>query len=66
MGGGPPRGGVFPATLMAFGTAGQVSEYCEDLISMAIHGGFVVGSGCEIPLNCKLENLKAMMDSVRG
>lgn len=58
--------GDVPATLMAFGTPDEVHAYCEDLIGMAMGGGFVVGSGCEIPLNCKLENLKAMMDSVRG
>lgn len=60
------RGDV-PATLMAFGTPDEVSAYCEDLIQMALNGsgGLVLGSGCEIPLNCKLENLQAMMDSVR-
>ena len=57
--------GDLPATLMAFGTPDEVSAYCEDLIKMAMGGGFVLGSGCEIPLNYKLENLKAMMDSVR-
>ena len=59
------RGDV-PATLMAFGTPDEVSAYCADLVEMAMGGGFVVGSGCEIPLNCKLENLKALMDSVRA
>lgn len=60
------RGDV-PATMMAFGTPDEVSAYCEDLIQMALNGsgGLVLGSGCEIPLNCKLENLQAMMDSVR-
>ena len=51
---------------MAFGTPDEVSAYCADLVEMAMGGGFVVGSGCEIPLNCKLENLKALMDSVRA
>lgn len=57
--------GDVPATMMAFGTPDEVSEYMEKLIRMAMGGGFMVGSGCEIPLNCKLENLKAMMDAVR-
>lgn len=57
--------GDVPATLMAFGTPDEVHEYMEKLINMAMKGGFMVGSGCEIPLNCKLENLQAMMDAVR-
>lgn len=62
----PIRGDV-PATMLAFGTPDQVSAYCEDLIQMSMaKGGLVLGSGCEVPLNCKLENLKAMMDSVRA
>ena len=28
-------------------------------------GGFMLGSGCEVPLNVKPENVKAMIDSVR-
>ena len=60
------RGDV-PASMLAFGTPDQVSEYCEQLITrLGMKGGFVLGSGCEVPLNCKLENLRAMMNSVRG
>ena len=29
-------------------------------------GGFILGSGCEIPMNCKPENLMAMMISLRS
>ena len=61
-----PIKGDVPATLMALGTPDEVSAYCEDLIQLAMGGGVIVGSGCESPLNCKLENLKAMMDSVRS
>lgn len=61
-----PIKGDVPATLFAFGKPDEVSAYCADLVEMAMGGGFVVGSGCEVPLNCKLENLKAMMDSVRA
>ena len=60
------RGDV-PASMLAFGTPDEVSEYCEQLITrLGMKGGFVLGSGCEVPLNCKLENLQAMMRSVRG
>ena len=61
-----PIKGDVPATLMAFGSPEEVHAYMEKLIKMAMQGGFMVGSGCEIPLNCKLENLKAMMDAVRA
>ena len=58
------RGDV-PATMLAYGTPDQVSEYCEKLITeVCMKGGVVLGSGCEIPMNCKPENLMAMMKSV--
>jgi len=43
----------------------KVTEYCNKLIEMGMGGGFILGSGCEVPLNCKEDNLKAMIDSVR-
>ena len=58
------RGDV-PATMLAYGTPEEVSAYCEDLIQMGMKGGFMLSSGCEVPLNAKLENVKAMMDSVK-
>ncbi len=60
------RGDV-PATMLAYGTADEVREYCEKLINMGMKkGGFVLGSGCEVPMNAKIENVKAIIDSVRG
>ena len=58
------RGDV-PSTLLAFETPDAVREYCEKLITMGMKGGFMLGSGCEVPLNAKVENVKAMIDSVR-
>jgi len=56
--------GDIPATMFAFGNPDEVSEYCEKLITgIGMKGGFVLGSGCEVPMNCKPENLMAMMKS---
>jgi uroporphyrinogen-III decarboxylase len=33
---------------------------------MGMQGGFMLGSGCEVPLNARPENVKAMIDSLRG
>lgn len=58
------RGDV-PASMLAFGTPDEVSEYCEGLITdLGMKGGFVLSSGCEIPMNIKPENLTAFMDSI--
>lgn len=59
------RGDV-PATMLAFGKPDEVSEYCEKLITgIGMKGGFVLGSGCEVPMNTKPENLMAMMNSLK-
>lgn len=59
------RGDV-PATMLAMGTPDQVSEYCEKIITtIGMKGGVLLGSGCEVPLNAKLENVIAMVKSVR-
>lgn len=58
------RGDV-PANMFAYGTEDDVRQYCEKLIEMGMKGGFMLSSGCEIPLNAKVENIKAMMDAVK-
>lgn len=57
------RGDV-PATMFAYGTPDQISDYSEKLINMGMQGGFMLSSGCEIPMNAKLENIKAFMESL--
>lgn len=59
------RGDV-PATMLAYGTPDEVSEYCEKLITEIglKTPGFMLGTGCEVPLNCKPENYEAMMKSL--
>jgi hypothetical protein len=59
--------GDVPARLLAFGEVGEVEAYCEKLIgTIGRGGGFILGSGCEVPLNAKLENVQAMLRVARG
>lgn len=55
-------------TMLAFGTYDEVREYCERLITEIglKRGGLLLGSGCEVPLNAKAENVRAMFDSLKG
>lgn len=58
------RGDV-PPTLLAFGSEDEVRAYCGKLVELAMGGGFIIGSGCEVPLNSKLENVKAFLNCTK-
>lgn len=58
------RGDV-PATMLAYGTPDEVSAYAEKLVQMGMGGGFMLSSGCEVPLNVKVENLQAFMNVLK-
>ena len=58
--------GDVPATLLAQGEPDQVTEYCHKLIrEIGSSGGFILSSGCEVPLDAKPENVSALVQSVR-
>ena len=59
--------GDVPASLTSVGTPEEVEEYCRKLIDgVGEGGGFILSSGCTVPVDCKLENLKAMVDTAKG
>lgn len=60
-------GNVAPAETLLYGTPQTVAEQTELCIKQAADNprGYIVGSGCEVPLNTPPENIHAMMDAVR-
>ena len=58
--------GDVPATLLAQGEPDQVAEYCQNLLkSIGSAGGFILSSGCEVPLDARPDNVAALIRSVR-
>jgi hypothetical protein len=59
--------GDVPAALSALGTPEEVEEYCKKLIDVVGEGsGFILSSGCSVPVDCKIENLKAMVNTAKS
>jgi len=58
--------GDVPAAKLSLGTADEVDAYCRELIDFMGHdGGFILGSGCEVPITAKVENVAALIGAVR-
>ena len=56
-------GDVSPS-LLSLGNKEEVIEYCEKLIDVVGKGGgFILSSGCEVPVDARFENVKAMIDT---
>ena len=50
------------ASMLTLGKKEEVEAYCRDLIKFMGHdGGFILGSGCEVPINAKPENVAALI-----
>jgi uroporphyrinogen-III decarboxylase len=54
--------GDVPATLLSMGTPEEVTNYCQKIIKgIGEGGGFVLSSGCSVPHDAKVENVRAMV-----
>jgi hypothetical protein len=52
--------------MLSLGAKEDVETYCGELIEYMGHdGGFILGSGCEVPITAKVENVAAMIAAVR-
>ena len=56
--------GDVPATLLSIGSPEDVEAYCRKLIDeVGGDGGFILGSGCAVPPDCRPENFRAMIET---
>jgi hypothetical protein len=55
--------GDVPPALLASGTPEQVYEHCSKLVADIGPTGFILQSGCDIPVDAPLANVKAMADA---
>lgn len=59
--------GDVPAALTTLGTPEEVETYCKKLIDVVGQdSGFILSTGCTLPVDCKIENLKAMVDTAKN
>ena len=58
--------GDVPAAKLSHGTPEEVYEYSGRLIREIGPEGFILHSGCDIPANARLENVKAMVSAATG
>jgi len=58
--------GNVSSTLLALGTPGEVEKEARNLIDdLAPGGGFILASGCEVPINAPLENVVALISAAK-
>jgi nitroreductase len=56
--------GDVPPALFSLGTSDEVAAYCKRLINEIGPGGFILSSGCDVPIDAKYENVRAMVEAV--
>ncbi len=52
------------ATMLAFGEPDEVYRYSTELVNRLGPSGFILHSGCDIPIDAKLANVQAMVAAV--
>lgn len=58
--------GDVPASLLAQGEPDQVMDYCQKLVrEVGREGGFILSSGCEVPLDARPDNVAALIRAAR-
>lgn len=59
--------GDVPAALSSLGTPEEVEAYCSKLIDIiGKDSGFILSTGCTCPIDCKMENFKAMVNTTKS
>jgi Uroporphyrinogen decarboxylase (URO-D) len=54
------------AAMLSLGDQEEVAAYCGELIEfMGRDGGFILGSGCEVPITAKVQNVAALIAAAR-
>lgn len=59
--------GDVSAALTSLGTPEEVEDYCKRLIDVVgKESGFILSTGCTCPVECKIDNLKAMVNTAKS
>jgi uroporphyrinogen-III decarboxylase len=59
--------GDVPAAMLSLGKPEEVEAYCKRLIDeVGRDGGFILGSGCSVPSDCKPDNFRMMLETARN
>ena len=60
-------GNLDPVDVMRFGSAAEVTRRAEACITAAATGGrYILGTGCEVPVDTPVENLQALVAVARS
>lgn len=59
--------GDVPAALSSLGTPEEMQAYCSKLIDIVgKDSGFILSTGCTCPIDCRMENFKAMVNTSKS